>query len=160
MRSNRFTTSVLLASVLLVPPAFAQSKGALAKSVADFNKLSATLNTSLTELTRRVSTSSPNDKEMLKLANSQLGIFNATADGVVDLGTVASEVRDGGDVAIVRKHLAARCVALKSMAEGTAKYVESLAANIAAVATAAEVTKSRDLITQMGQHPLCNVAGK
>ncbi len=73
----------------------------------------------------------------------------------------AAEVRDAGDLAIAKKHLAARCTALKFLTDATGKYVGSLATSIAAVATVAEVNKSRDLVVQMGQHALCNpVAGK
>jgi hypothetical protein len=97
---------------------------------------------------------------MLKLVTNQLSLVDATADGVLALGVVAAEVRDAGDMAIARKHLASRCTALKSLADASGKYVGSLAANIAAVATSAEVTKSRDLVVQMGQSPLCNPGGK
>jgi len=95
---------------------------------------------------------------MLKLVISQLSIVNATTEGVLDLGSVAAAVRDAGDLAIVKKHLTTRCSALKSLAEATAKYVDSVASNIAAVAIAAEVTKARELLIQMGQHSLCNPA--
>ena len=45
---------------------------------------------------------------------------------------------------------------MDELAEASGKYVGSLASNIAAVATAAEVNKARDLVVQMGQHALCN----
>ena len=93
---------------------------------------------------------------MLKLVTNQVSLVDATADGVLALGVVAAEVRDAGDMAIAKKHLATRCTALKSISEATGKYVGSLASNIAAVATAAEVNKSRDLVVQLGQHALCN----
>jgi hypothetical protein len=156
MRANRIWTTALFAVALLAQPASAQNKAALSKTVTEFNKMSTGFSASLSELSKRSATASPNDKEMLKLVISQLSIVNATVEGVLDLGEVAAEVRDAGDLAIVRKHLAARCSTLKSMAESTAKYVDSVAANIAAVATVAEVTKSRELLLQMGQHSLCS----
>lgn len=156
MRTIRTCCSTLFAVVLVLQPAMAQNKAAISKSVAEFYQLSLGLSTSLSELSKRSGTASPNDKDMLKLVISQLSIANASTEGVLDLGAVASEVRDAGDLAIVKKHLSARCSALKSMTETTAKYVGSVAANIAAVATVAEVTKSRDLLLQIGQHSLCN----
>ena len=159
MSTIRILSCSLLAATLLVQPALAQNKAAIGKSVTEFLKLSQGLASSLSDLSKRAATASPNDKDMLKLVTNQLGLVDATADGVLALGVVAAEVRDAGDLAIVKKHLATRCTALKSLADASGKYVGSLAANIAAVATAAEVTKSRDLVVQMGQHSLCN-AGK
>jgi hypothetical protein len=156
MRAIRIGFTALLAVLLLAQPATAQNKAAISKSVTEFNKLSVGFSASLSELSKRSATASPNDKDMLKLVISQLGIVNASVEGVLDLGEVAAEVHDAGDLAIVKKHLAARCGALKSMAETTAKYVDSVAANIAAVSTAAEVTKARELLLQMGQHSLCS----
>lgn len=153
-------TKVLLAAcaacALVATPVLAQNKAALGKSVSDFYKVSAALSASLTDLGNRTATASPNDKDMLKLATSQLGIANAVADGVLELGAVAAEVNDAGSLGIAKKHLAARCKAMQSTGDATAKYLESLASNIAAVATAAEVRKARDLLTQLVQHPLCN----
>jgi hypothetical protein len=160
MSSIRILTSALLSTVLLVQPAIAQNKAALGKSVTEFHKLSQALAASLADLGKRATTASPNDKDMLKLVTNQLSLVDATADGVLALGVVGAEVRDAGDLGIVKKHLATRCTALKSLTDATGKYVGSLASNIAAVATSAEVTKSRDLVVQMGQHPLCNATGK
>lgn len=156
MSTIRIFSSSLLVAALLVQPALAQNKAALGKSVTEFVKLSQGLAASLSDLSKRAGTASPNDKDMLKLVTNQLGLVDATADGVVALGVVAAEVRDAGDMAIVKKHLATRCTALKSLADASGKYVGSLASNIAAVATAAEVNKARDLVVQMGQHALCN----
>ncbi|MEI8155891.1 MAG: hypothetical protein WCH60_03435 [Burkholderiales bacterium] len=160
MSMFRILTSTLLSAAFLIQPAMAQNKAAISKSVTDFHKLSQGLAASLSDLGKRATTASPNDKDMLKLVTNQLSLVDATADGVLALGVVGAEVRDAGDLAIVKKHLASRCTALKSLSEATGKYVGSLASNIAAVATAAEVTKSRDLVVQMGQSPLCNATGK
>jgi len=159
MSTIRIVSCSLLAASLLVQPALAQNKAAIGKSVTEFLKLSQGLASSLSDLSKRAATASPNDRDMLKLVTNQLSLVDATADGVLALGVVAAEVRDTGDLAIVKKHLATRCTALKSLSDASGKYVGSLASNIAAVATAAEVTKSRDLVVQMGQHSLCN-AGK
>lgn len=156
MPTIRLLFSSILAAALLVQPAMAQNKAVIGKSVTEFLKLSQGLATNLADLTKRIATASPNDKEMLKLATSQLGLVDATADGVAALGLVAAEVRDAGDLAIAKKQLATRCTALKTLSESTAKYVGSLVPNIAAVATAAELTKTRDLVVQMDQHALCN----
>ena len=156
MRATRIWFTALFAVVLVAQSAMAQNKAAISKSVTEFNKLSVDFSTSLSELSKRSATASPSDKDMLKLVINQLSIANATVEGVLDLGEVAAEVRDAGDLAIVKKHLTARCSSLKSMAEATAKYVGSVASNIAAVSTAAEVTKSRELLLQMGQHSLCS----
>jgi len=156
MSTIRILSTTLLATTLLVQPALAQNKAAIGKSVTEFLKVSQGLAASLSDLSKRAGTASPNDKEMLKLVTSQLGLVDATADGVLALGVVAAEMRDAGDMAIAKKHLATRCTALKSISEATGKYVGSLASNIAAVATSAEVNKSRDLVVQLGQHALCN----
>ncbi|MFZ2306715.1 MAG: hypothetical protein WAW73_13320 [Rhodoferax sp.] len=161
MSTIRILSSSVLAVALLAQPAFAQNKAAIGKSVTEFHKLSEGLANSLADLSKRAGTASPNDKDMLNRVTNQVALVDVTADGVLALGVVAAEVRDAGDLAIAKKHLATRCTALKSMAEATGKYVGSLASNIAAVATAAEVNKSRDLVVQMGQSTLCNpVAGK
>lgn len=149
-----------LAVACLAQPALAQNKAAIGKTAADFHTVSQSLAKSLDDLSKRVNTASPNDKDMLKLVNNQLSLVDATADGVVALGILAAEMRDAGDLGVAKKHLAARCSALKSLADASAKYVGSLASNIAAVATAAEVNKARDLVSQMGAHPLCNASGK
>jgi len=156
MSTIRILSTTLLATTLLVQPAIAQNKAAIGKSVTEFHKVSQSLAASLSDLAKRAGTASPNDKEMLKLVTNQLSLVDATADGVLALGVVAAEVRDAGDMAIAKKHLATRCTALKSISEATGKYVGSLASNIAAVATSAEVNKSRDLVVQLGQHALCN----
>jgi hypothetical protein len=156
MSTIRNLTLSILAATLLVQPAMAQNKAAVGKSVTEFIKVSQGLATSLADLSKRAGTASPNDKEMLKLVTNQLGLVDATADGVVALGLVAAEMRDASDLAAAKKQLATRCTALKSLSEASAKYVGSLASNIAAVATAAEVNKARDLVAQLGQHALCN----
>lgn len=156
MSTIRILTLSVLAASLLVQPAMAQNKAAIGKSVTEFIKVSQGLAASLADLSKRAGTASPNDKDMLKLVTNQVGLVDATADGVVALGLVAAEMRDASDLAAAKKQLATRCTALKSLSEASAKYVGSLASNIAAVATAAEVNKARDLITQLGQHALCN----
>lgn len=156
MSTIRILSTSVLAATLLVQPAMAQNKAAIGKSVGEFIKLSQGLATTLADLTKRAGTASPNDKEMLKLVTNQLGLVDATADGVVALGLVAAEVRDAGDMAIAKKQLATRCTALKSLADASAKYVGGLASNVAAVATAAEVKKAAELANQMSQHALCN----
>jgi hypothetical protein len=156
MPNIRLLFLALLTGALLVPPAMGQSKAAIGKSAAEFQQLSQGLAASLSELGKRSATASPNDRDMLKLVNSQLSLVDATADGVLALGLVAAEVRDTSDLAIVKKQLASRCNALKSLTDATAKYVSSLSANIAAVAVVAEVSKSHGLLGRMGQHALCN----
>lgn len=156
MSTIRILTLSVLAASLLVQPAMAQNKAAIGKSVTEFIKVSQGLAASLADLSKRAGTASPNDKDMLKLVTNQVGLVDATADGVVALGLVAAEMRDASDLAAAKKQLATRCTALKSLSEASTKYVGSLASNIAAVATAAEVNKARDLITQLGQHALCN----
>lgn len=156
MSTIRTLTLSVLAATLLVQPAMAQNKAAIGKSVTEFIKVSQGLAASLADLSKRAGTASPNDKEMLKLVTNQVGLVDATADGVVALGLVAAEMRDASDLAAAKKQLATRCTALKTLSEASAKYVGSLASNIAAVATAAEVNKARDLVTQLGQHALCN----
>ncbi|MES2948948.1 MAG: hypothetical protein V4858_10450 [Pseudomonadota bacterium] len=158
MSMIRIVSTSLLAASMLAQPAMAQNKdkAAIGKAVTEFLKVSQGLAASLADLSKRTGTASPNDKDMLKLVTNQLGLVDATADGVVALGVVAAEMRDGADMAVAKKHLATRCTALKSLAEATGKYVGSVAPNIAAVATAAEVNKARDLVVQLGQHPLCS----
>lgn len=155
-----FLAATALAVACAATPALAQNKAAMGKIATDFHTVSQNLAKSLEDLSKRAATASPNDKDMLKLVNNQLSLVDATADGVVALGILAAEMRDAADLASAKKHLAARCTALKSLADGSAKYVGSLASNIAAVATAAEVNKARDLMVQMGAHPLCNASGK
>lgn len=156
MSTIRILTLSVLTATLLAQPAMAQNKAAVGKSVTEFIKVSQGLATSLADLSKRAGTASPNDKEMLKLVTNQVGLVDATADGVVALGLVAAEMRDASDLAAAKKQLATRCTALKTLSEASSKYVGSLSSNIAAVATAAEVNKARDLVTQLGQHALCN----
>ena len=150
MPTIRILYSSLLAVALLTQPAFAQNKAAIGKSASEFLKLSGSLAASLADLTKRTKTASPNDKDMLKLVTQQLALVDATNDGVLALGVVAA------DLTIVKKHLANRCIALKSLTDGTGKYLGSLVSNIAAVATVAEVKKAQDIVVQLGQHALCN----
>ena len=126
------------------------------KSVADFIQVSRGMAASLADLSKRTATASPNDKDMLKLVINQLGLVDATADGVTALGVVATEMRDAHDVAAAKKYLAIRCTAFKLLADASSKYVTSVTPNIAAVATVAEIHKARDQVIAMGQHPLCN----
>ena len=156
MSTIRILSASLLAAALLTQPAMAQNKAAIAKSVSEFIKVSQGLAASLADLSKRAGTASPNDKDMLKLVNTQLGLVDATADGVAALGLVAAEMRDASDLAAAKKQLATRCTALKSLSEATGKYIGSLTSNIAAVATAAEANKARDLVLQLGQQSLCN----
>ncbi len=155
MFTIRILSTSVLAVTLLIQPAMAQNKAAIGKSVNEFLTVSQSLSTVLADLTKRSEKSSPNDKDMLKLVTTQVGLVDATADGVVALGVVAAEMKDASDLAAAKKQLVARCTALKSLADATGKYVGSLSSNIAAVATAAEVNKARDLLMQMSQHPLC-----
>ena len=89
MSTTRILTLSVLAATLLIQPAMAQNKAAIAKSVTEFIKVSQGLAASLADLSKRAGTASPNDKDMLKLATNQLGLVDATADGVVALGLVA-----------------------------------------------------------------------
>ena len=84
--------STLIAALFVVQPALAQNKAATAKLATEFQQQSVALATTLAALSKRVATASPNDKEMLKLVNNQLGLVDATADGVLALGFVAAEV--------------------------------------------------------------------
>ena len=147
--------STALLATLALQPAMAQNKAAMVKATGDFQKQSAALAASLAELTTRSAKASPNDKDMLKLITGQIALVDATADGVLALGVVAAEMRDAGDGAIARKHLATRCKALKTLADGVAPYVGGLANNIAAPATAAEANKAKDIVAQMAQQALC-----
>ncbi len=164
MFTKRFAFSAALSALLLTTlatqPALAQSKANAGKSTAtaDFQRQASALAASLSELTTRATKASPNDKDMLKLINSQIALVDAHADGVVALGSAATEVKDAGSAAIVKKYLAIRCKALRTLAEGVSPYVGGLANNIAAPATAAEVNKAKDLIAQLPQQALC--AGK
>lgn len=158
MITKRLALSIALLAATAIQPAMAQNKAAMAKATADFQKQSTSLAASLSELTTRAGKASPNDKDMLKLINSQIALVDATADGVLALGGVAAEVRDAGDMAIAKKYLAVRCKSLKTRADGVAPYIGGLASNIAAPATAAEVNKAKDLIAQLPQQALC--AGK
>lgn len=160
MRAIRLIPVALLCATALLQPAAAQNKAALTKANAEFYKQVSGLSTSLTELSNRIKTASPNDREMLKLITNQMGIVNASSDAVLDLGALTVELRDAGDVAIVKKHLTARCATFRSSAEATAKYIESVSASIAAVATAAEVGKARELLVQMAQNPVCGTPAK
>ena len=147
--------STALLATLALQPAMAQNKAAMVKATGDFQKQSAALAASLAELTTRSAKASPNDKDMLKLITGQIALVDATADGVLALGVVAAEMRDAGDGAIARKHLATRCKALKTLADGVAPYVGGLANNIAAPATAAEANKAKYIVAQMAQQALC-----
>ena len=160
MRAIHYLTIAALASALLVQPAAAQNKAAQGKANAEFYKQVNALSASVTDLGKRITTASPNDREMLKLIVNQLSVVNASTDAVLDLGALTVELRDAGDIAIVRKHLATRCESFRASLDATAKYLGSVSANIAAVATAAEVGKTRELLVQMGQTPVCGPASK
>jgi hypothetical protein len=160
MNKNRVLISTLIAALFVVQPALAQNKAATAKLATEFQQQSVALATTLAALSKRVATASPNDKEMLKLVNNQLGLVDATADGVLALGFVAAEVRDGGAQTVTKKYLSTRCAALKTLADTTATYIGSLANNIAAPASAAEVNKAKELVAQIGQSTLCASVGR
>ncbi len=158
MRTIRILSSSFLAVALLTQPALAQNKGTMTKTVTEFHKLSQTMAGTVADLTKRSSKSSPNDKEMLALVINQLRLIDTTMDGVLALGVVAAEVRDAGDLAIAKKYLNTRCMALQTITESSGKYIGSLANNIAAVATSAEVNKAVDLVDQVRGHALCGNA--
>jgi len=162
-KNPMFKKSVLLSSLLLsvmvFQPALAQ-KAVMGKAATDFQQQSVALAANLSGLSKRVTTASPNDKEMLKLVINQLALVDATADGVLALGFVAADMRDSSDQASAKRHLGTRCAALKTLAEGTSTYIGSLASNIAAPASAAEVVKAKDLTSQLGQATLCGLVKK
>ncbi len=158
MSTIRILSSSLLAATLLVQPMVAQSKETAnnsGKTVAEFITVSRGMAASLADLSKRATTASPNDKDMLQRVINQLGLVDATADGVTALGVVVAEMRDPRDLAAAKKYLAIRCTAFKLLADASSKYVTGVAPNIAAVATVAEVHKARDQVVAMGQHPLC-----
>jgi len=149
---------LLLVAVLAAAPvcsAFAQTKAQIAKTATDFQAYANGLTNNLAALSRRIPTASPNDKEMLRLVMSQAGMVEATASGVMTLGLLAGEMRDGSDLAAAKKHLAVSCATLKAAAANTGDYVATLANNIAAPATAAEVKQTKELLGQLAQHALC-----
>lgn len=155
MFTKRTVVSAALFGLFLIQPALAQNKAAMVKATSDFQKQSAALAASLAELNTRIGKASPNDKDMLKLITGQMALVDAHADAVQTLGAVAAEVRDAGDLGIVKKYLILRCKSFKTLADGVAPYIGGLANNIAAPATAAEVNKAKDLIAQLPQQPLC-----
>lgn len=163
MFTPRVVFSSVVASMLVVFSASAAKPAAvnaLAKPTADFYALSTSLATTLQSLNKRVEKASPSDKEMLNKVISQVSVVDATADGVLALGTVASEIRDSGSQAIAKKALATRCTALKAIAGGSAPYVGGLANSIALPASIADANKAKDLLTQMSQSSLCAAVGK
>jgi len=142
-------------------PAPAKPAGSsLTQPTADFYALSTALASTLNSLNKRVEKASPGDREVLNKVISQVSIVDATADGVLALGTVASEIRDNGSQAIAKKALATRCTALKSIAGGSAPYVGGLSNSIALPASIADANKAKDLLTQMSQSSLCAAVGK
>jgi hypothetical protein len=155
MSIHRIVSSAALIAVLCIQPALAQNKAAMAKAAADFEKQTTALSASLADLTTRMGKASPNDKEMLKSITAQIGLVDANADSVLALGTVAGEVRDAGDMAIAKKHMATRCKSLITRANGAVPYIASLVNNIASPATAAEVTKAKELIASLPHQGLC-----
>lgn len=160
MRAIRTLSFAVLCAAALLQPAAAQNKAAMTKANAEFYKQVSGLSASVTDLGKRTATASPNDREMLKLIVNQLSIVNASSDAVLDLGALTVELRDAGDIAIVRKHLTQRCTAFRSSLDATAKYINSVKSSIAAVATAAEVGKAHELLTQMGQNVICGAPAK
>lgn len=148
--------SALVLTALTCAPACAQNAAAIGKAVTEFHKHSEGLADSVAGLSKRANAASPHDKEMLGLIVRQLSLVDATADGVLALGVVASQMRDAADLAFARKHLAARCAALKTLGDATSQYVGSLASNIAAVAVAADVSKAKELVAQQVLSGLCN----
>ncbi len=81
---------------------------------------------------------------MLALINSQFSYVDATADGVLALGYVASEMGAPGDLAAAKKHLMKRCEALKRVSDSSGQYVASLISQLAAPAIIADANKARD----------------
>jgi hypothetical protein len=161
MFNVRFATAVLTVGCLLAQPASAQSRAVVEKAALEFQKNAQAFNVTLAGLSKRATTASPHDKEMLNLVVNQLSVVDATADGVTALGLVAGQMRDASDLSVAKKYLANRCSGFKSTVDSTAPYVGSLTSNIAAVAIVAEVGKAKDLALQLGQLPLCaSVAGK
>lgn len=156
--SRRFlcASTMLWLTAFAVVPAYAQTKAQLGKTAFDFQTHANALTNNLASLSKRAATASPNDKEMLRLVMSQAGIVDATAGGVLILGVLGGEMKDASDLAAVKKHLATSCTTLKASAVSTGDYVGSLANNIAAPATAAEVRQTKDLLAQLAQHALCN----
>jgi len=137
-------------------PVAAQTKAQLSKAALDFQTYANGLTNNLAGLSKRAATASPNDKDMLRLVISQVGIVDATAGNVLILGSLAGEMKDASDLAVVKKHLGTGCATLKASAASTGDYVGSLANNIAAPATAAEVRQTKELMGQLAQHTLCN----
>lgn len=146
----------LLWAAMSFVPVHAQNAAAVGKSTTEFHRQSESLAESLASLSKRANTASPHDKEMLGLIVRQLSLVDATADGVLALGVVTSQMRDAADLASAKKQLAARCTALKTLGESTSQYVASLTSNVAAVALVAEVNKARDIVGQQMQSLLCN----
>lgn len=150
-----------LTGLLALQPAVAATKAAPAskdstgQTVREFAPMAEALSANLTALNTRLKTASPNDKDMLKLIIGQVSAVDATVDGVLALGLVAAEMRDGSDLATAKKYLGQRCNALKFQTDATASYVGGLAGSIALPATIADVTKTKDLLTQIGQASLC-----
>jgi hypothetical protein len=147
---------VIALGVLVASPVAAQTKAQLSKTAFEFQTHANALTNNLAGLSKRVTTASPNDKEMLRLVMSQAGIVDATAGGVLILGLLGGEMKDASDLAAVKKHLVTGCATLKASAASTGDYVGSLANNIAAPATAAEVRQTKELLSQLAQHALCN----
>lgn len=157
MHMTRYLVPTLLLASLAASPSFGQTKAQIAKTAQDFQLQSLALSSNLAGLTKRVATASPNDREMLKLVNGQLAIVDALAGNVMVLGALAGEMKDASDLSVAKRHLASSCKSLKASADSTGGYIGSVAASIALPATIAEVGKAKDLLLQLGQHPLCNL---
>ena len=159
LTSQRNAVSALLGAAVLAftaQPALAQNKAAYAKSAAEFYKASTAFSTALADLSKRTATASPYDKEMLGRINSQLGYVDATADGVLALGYVASEMGAPADLAAAKKHLLKRCEALKKISDASGQYVAGLISNLAAPAIIADANKAKEANAALAQQPLCS----
>ena len=157
IKTKRIARAALLgaAVVLAAQPALAQTKAVYAKSASDFYNASTAFSAALASLQKRTATASPHDKEMLTLINSQFSYVDATADGVLALGYVASEMSAPGDLAAAKKHLTKRCEALKRVSDSSGQYVTSLIAQLAAPAIIADANKAKDANAALGQAALC-----
>ncbi len=158
-KTRQFATAALLGAAALIGaagPAQAQTKAAYGKYAADFYTASTAFSGALAELSKLSDKASPYDKEMLTRITGQFGNVDATADGVLALGYVASEMGAPGDLAAAKKHLMKRCDALKKLSTASGQYVNSLIANLAAPAIIAAAKKAADANAQLGQQALCS----
>jgi hypothetical protein len=137
-------------------PAAESAKAAYGKAAAEFYKASTAFSSALSDLSKMSDKASPYDKDMLTRINGQFGTVDATADGVLALGYVASEMSAPADLAAAKKHLMKRCEALKRLSDASGQYVNGLIANIAAPAIIAAAKKVAAANTELGQQALCS----